>query len=389
MNPKNFTSGAWVSLVRSTEGVIACVPRDLPPPLSFDPPLLRVLSAADRALGQLAGMVRSLPNPRLLIRGFINREAVLSSRIEGTRTTMTDLFLFDVTPDVEQNVPDVREVVNYVRALDHGLERLRHIPLSLNLIRELHGIMLEGVRGSDRRPGEFRNRQNYIGSSRHIEDAVYVPPPHTMLREALSAFERFVNRPPVELPLLLRLAMIHYQFEAIHPFEDGNGRMGRLLISLLLDSERALPQPVLYLSAYFERNRAEYYRRLREVSEEGQWAAWVDFFLRGVADQSIDAVERIRQLLELRDRWVTRFQVAKRSALVLKLIDGLFRNPFVNVASVRQLLDVQAQSAQNCINRLIADDVLTEVTGRQRNRVYAAQDVLRIIEQTPAFDGTT
>jgi len=375
-----------VRLVRGFEGHDTCVPKNLPPTVSFDGPLISALSTADRALGQLAGIARTLPNPRLLIRSFISREAVLSSRIEGTKTTLSDLFLFEITPSLEETVPDVREVANYVRALDHGRERLRQIPLSLNLIRELHGILLESVRGSDRHPGRFRRCQNWIGTSRHIEDAIYVPPPHERLSELLKAFERFVNTPN-EVPLLVRLAMIHYQFEAIHPFEDGNGRVGRLLISLLLESERAIPHPVLYLSAYFERHRTEYYEHLLDVSRQGAWSEWFQFFLRGVADQSIDAVERARQLFTLRDRWAAMCQTARTSALLLKLLDGLFHNPFTNLARATAWLEVQPQSAQNNINQLIKHGILEEITGQRRNRIYAAREILRILEQTPAFDG--
>lgn len=387
MDQRSFRAEGWVRIIRGVEGFDACVPNNLPPVVTFDGPLISSLSAADRALGQLAGIARTLVNPRLLIRSFISREAVLSSRIEGTKTTLSDLFLFEVTPALEESVPDVREVANYVRALDRGLERLRQIPLSLNLIRELHGILLEGVRGSDRHPGQFRRCQNWIGSSRHIEDAIYVPPPHERLTELLSAFERFVNTPS-DIPLLVRLAMIHYQFEAIHPFEDGNGRLGRLLLSLLLDSERALPHPVLYLSAYFERHRSDYYEHLLDVSRRGAWSGWIQFFLRGVADQSIDAVERAQQLLALRNRWAEMFQTARTSALLLKLLDGLFHNPFTNLARATAWLEVQPQSAQNNINQLIRHGILEEITGQRRNRVYAAREIVRVLEQTPAFDGT-
>jgi Fic family protein len=386
LDRRSFRPEGWAQIVRGVEGHDACVPRNLPPELPMDAPLISALSAADRALGRLAGVAINLPNPRLLIRSFISREAVLSSRIEGTRTTLSDLFLFEVTPGLEERVPDVREVFNYIRALDHGLARLRQIPLSLNLIREMHGILLEDVRGAERHPGQFRNQQNWIGSGRDIADAIYVPPPRERLGPLLDAFERFVNT-PIELPLLVRLAMIHYQFEAIHPFEDGNGRLGRLLISILLDAERALPHPVLYLSAYFERHRAEYYDHLLHVGQHGAWRAWVQFFLRGVAEQSIDAVERSQQLLALRQRWAELCQTARTSALLLKLLDGLFRNPYVSVALAAKQLGIRPQSAQHNIDRLVAHGILKEVTGKARNRVFAAREILRILEQTPAFDG--
>jgi len=348
--------------------------------------MVAALSAADRALGQLGGITRALPNPRLLIRSFIGREAVLSSRIEGTQASLTDLFLFEVNPDIEESVPDVREVANYVRSLDHGIARLVLIPLSLNLIKELHGILLEGVRGSEKLRGEFRKRQVHIGrDGTPIEHATYVPPSPEQLRPLLTAFERFLNS-KCELPLLVRLAMIHYQFEAIHPFEDGNGRLGRLLISLLLNSERALPYPMLYLSAYFERFREQYYDHLLFVSQRGEWSPWIQFFLRGVADQAIDGVERTQSLVALRNRWAAQCQTARTSALLLKLVDNLFRNPFVNLARARAILDVQAQSAQNNINQLIERGILAEVTGKKRNRIYAAKGILQVLDETPAFD---
>jgi Fic family protein len=386
LNIKDFKAAGWSTIERSIDGVDTCVPPNLPPPVNYNATLLGALSAADRAVGQLAGITRTLPNPRLLIRSFISREAVLSSRIEGTVASLSDLFLFEVNSMVEEDVPDVREVANYVRALDHGVSRLRQIPLTLNLVRELHGILMEGVRGSDRRPGEFRKCQNWIGPPRSkIAEARYVPPPPERLEKLLDAFERFINTPN-DIPLLVRLAMMHFQFEAIHPFEDGNGRVGRLLISLLLDSERALPHPVLYLSAYFEKFRSDYYDLLLAVSQRGAWDAWITFFLRGVTEQSIDAVERAAQLVSLRNGWARRCQDARTSSLLTRLIDELFLNPFMTVARASTALDVRAQSAQNNINQLVSMNILRELTGRRRNRVYVAADIMKTLDETPAFD---
>ena len=236
---------------------------------------------------------------------------MLSSRIEGTVASLTDLYLFEMNPEQEKKTPDVREVSNYVRALDHGIERLRCAPFSLTVLKELHAILLEGVRGSDKSPGAFRQRQNFISRTDRIQDATYLPPPHEHVLGLLERLEGFVNGTH-RIPLLVRLAMIHDQFEAIHPFEDGNGRVGRLLISILLDRERALPHPVLYLSAFFERHQRAYYNLLLKVSQEGDWNAWIGFFLRGVADQSIDAVERSQALFALRDRWMAGCQKALR-----------------------------------------------------------------------------
>ena len=345
----------------------------------------RRLSTADRALGQLNGIARALPNPRLLIRSFIRREAVLSSRIEGTVASLSDLYLFEMNPEQEQRTPDVREVSNYVRALDHGIERLKHAPFSLAVVKELHAILLEGVRGSDKSPGAFRKRQNFISPTDRIQDASYIPPPHELVLERLERLEAFANGPS-ELPLLVRLAMIHYQFEAIHPFEDGNGRVGRLLISILLERERALPHPVLYLSAFFEKHQRAYYNMLLKVSQEGDWNAWIGFFLRGVADQSVDAVERSQSLFALRDRWMACCQKARASALLLKLIDMLFVNPYLDAAHASDELGVRHQSAQNNIDQLVSQGILEEITGQRRNRVYAAREIIRILEDTRAFD---
>lgn len=385
MDTRDFGPRGWVQLVRNTSGFETCVPRNLPPDLDFDSALVGALSTADRALGQLNGITRALPNPRLLIRSFIRREAVLSSRIEGTVASLTDLYLFEMNPERENETPDVREVANYVRALDHGIERLRSASFSLSVLKELHAVLLEGVRGSDRSPGAFRGRQNFISRTDRIQDATYVPPPHEHVLGLLERLEMFVNGPS-ELPLLIRLAMIHYQFEAIHPFEDGNGRVGRLLISILLDRERALPHPVLYLSAFFERHQRAYYNLLLKVSQEGDWNAWISFFLRGVADQAIDAVERSRALFTLRDRWTAGCQKARASALLLKLIDMLFLNPYIDVPHAAAELGVRPQSAQNNIDQLVSREILGEITGQRRNRVYAAREIIRVLEANPAFD---
>lgn len=387
MQAASFTDSSWTELVRSQDGQDCCVPRDLPPAVEVGGDLLSALSAADRAVGQLAGIARVLPNPRLLVRTFAGREAVLSSRIEGTQASLSDLLLFDVTPTaVESRAPDVREVANYVRALEHGIGRLRAIPLTLNLIRELHAILLEDVRGSDRNPGQFRRVQNWIGPyGVPLARATYVPPPPERLMGALAAMERFINT-PAELPLLIRMAMVHYQFEAIHPFEDGNGRVGRLLISLMLDAERAIPFPVLYLSDYFERHQQAYYRHLLAVSQTGAWREWLAFVLRGVAEQAIDAVERSANLMRLRDEWARRCQQARASALLLRLLDALFVNPFVNMRRAADLLEVNPQSAQSNVDKLVEAGILYELTGQKRNRVYVAREVLRTLEETPAFD---
>jgi Fic family protein len=362
------------------------MPGDLPPEIAYAAKLVAALSAADRALGQLGGIVRSLPNERLLLRSFMRREAVLSSRIEGTRASLDDLFLFEVNPRVEETVPDVREVGNYVRALYHGITRMRHVPLTLHLMRELHEVLLRDTPDAKSHLGRFRNRQNWIGPSNSTcQTATFVPPPPEHVIGCLERLERFINAPS-ELPLLVRLAMMHYQFEAIHPFEDGNGRLGRLFISLLLVSQRALRHPILSLSAYLESHRGEYYARLQGISQRGEWEEWITFIARGVADQSTDALERTATLHSLRSNWTQSCQTARTSALLIKLIDGLFDNPYITVGSAAAMLGVGVQSAQYNIDRLVSQGILSESTGRRRNRIYVARRIIEVLEEVPALD---
>src|SRR5215211_3434278 len=251
--------------------LLTFVPNPLPPPLEFPIPLVNLLSDADRGLGELAGVGRMLPNPHLFIQPFLRREAVLSSRIEGTIASLQDLLVFEETNAPARETGDVREVYNYVSALEYALQRLSTLPVSLRLIREAHAILMRDVRGGDEHAVEFRRMQNFIGRRGYgIDAAIYVPPPVSELNDALYAFERFITSKQ-ELPILIQLALIHYQFEAIHPFVDGNGRIGRLLIPLLLCEREFLPQPLLYMSDYLERNRAEYFRRLLDVSLQGAW----------------------------------------------------------------------------------------------------------------------
>jgi Fic family protein len=381
MREAEFTDsapGRVVQLARGRGGHIAFVPNALPPALQWGPLEVGLLSAADRALGRLAGVGQTLPNPHLLIGPFKRREAVLSSRIEGTQASLDDLLLFEASPTTPPRVPDVLEVANYVNALEHGLARQATLPMSNRLIREMHAILLKDVRGQERTPGQFRRSQNWIGSpGSPIDEASYVPPPPSELGQLLEAFEQFLHRPS-DLPPLVRLALVHYQFEAIHPFLDGNGRIGRLLITLLLCMEGILPGPLLYLSAYFERHRAEYYRHLLRVSQCGAWSEWIAFFLRGVAEQAMDAVDRADRLLRLRERYHAYFHAARSSALLLKLIDELFSAPSITMRRARSLLGISDGAASRHIRTLEEAGILVEVTGKTRGRVYFAAEILRV-----------
>lgn len=380
MKPDDFTGNSNGRLIRTPSDYWAFVPNPLPPQLALTWELVHQLSSAERALSELAGVARTLPNPHLLIGPFIRREAVLSSRIEGTQASLSDLLFFEASGAVDPKAPDVREVANYVTAMEYGLERLKQLPVSLRLFRELHERLMAGVRGDHLTPGEFRCSQNWIGPAGcTLMDATYVPPPPDSMNDALGHLEHYLHSPS-PLPLLLRLAAIHYQFEAIHPFLDGNGRIGRLLITLLLGSEEVLPAPLLYLSAYFERHREDYYRHLLAVSQLGRWGEWMTFFLAGVAEQSRDAISRSKQLLDQWQSYRATLQSARSSALQLQLVDELFAYPAITIGQAAKRLNVTQRSAQLNIEKLVRKGILREGTGKKRNRVFIAPAIIQIIE---------
>ena len=370
--------------MRGRLGYWAFVPAPLEPDLIFDRALVHTLSRADRALSELSGIARTLPNPHLLIRPFVRREAVLSSRIEGTQASLSDLLFFEAAPPSEAVVSDVREVANYVAALEFGMKRLSELPLSLRLIREMHALLLAGVRGQAQAPGEFRTTQNWIGRPGcTLMDATYVPPPVDDMRDALDLFEKYLHSNS-DLPPLVRMALVHYHFEAIHPFADGNGRIGRLLVTLLLQTERLLPQPLLYLSAYFEEHRDTYYHLLLNVSQRGEWRAWIEFFLEAVEYQSRDAIKRSDALLGLWGGYRHRLQEARASALLLRLVDELFSFPAINTKMAAKALGVTPRSAQLNIDKLIEAGILAEATGQKRNRIYVASEIVSTVERRDA-----
>jgi Fic family protein len=373
--PQN-AAGRWVKTAR---GYSAFVPAPLPPSLDWSPPLIRALSEADLLLGRLAGEGRRLPNPHVLIRPFVRREAVLSSRIEGTQATLGELLAAEAGAAVSRSPDDLREVGNYVVALEHGGARLRDLPLSLRLIRELHGKLMQGVRGDHATPGEFRRTQNWLGTPGcTLNDAAYVPPPPEELMHCLSAWESFVH--DRSLPVLIQIALAHYQFEAIHPFLDGNGRVGRLLITLFLIERGVLPAPLLYLSAFFEATRTDYYARLGAVTARGEWTPWLLYFLHGVARQSEDALSRSERINQRLSEWRLA-ATGTGSRVPLMLVDRLAGNPFLTIRGAQRDLGLSYNTVARAIARLERAQVLEETTAGKRDRVFCAKALLDILEE--------
>jgi Fic family protein len=378
----NQRLGRFVETPVAGETVRAFVPPPLPPVPTIDVlGLLDRLSLAERALGRLDGITMLLPRQELFLYMYVRKEAVLSSQIEGTQSTLTDLLRFETEAQAGQPIDDIREVSNYVDAMMYGLERLEDLPLSLRLIREMHARLLQSGRGGTKDPGEFRRSQNWIRGTRP-GNALYVPPPVTELDNCLGAFERFMHDDQSRLPALIKAGLLHVQFETIHPFLDGNGRIGRLLVTLYLCVNGVLQKPLLYLSLFLKTHRADYYRLLQEVREHGQWEAWLDFFLAGVADtanQAFDAATRIVDLFK-EDRERISAQ-SDRAGSSLRIHELFQQHPFL---TANQLVEYTGLSAPT-VNAALADlqrfGILEEITGRKRGRVFSYRAYLTILSE--------
>jgi Fic family protein len=377
VNPSDFRDPKAGRVVQAPGGYVAFIPAPLPPELAYDSSLVLALSRADAALSELSGLGRQLPNPHLLIAPYVRREAVLSSRIEGTRASLSDLLLDEAEPEHFAD-GDIREVRNYVAALELGLGRLRELPLSLRLVRELHEWLMEGVRGEQATPGEFRRSQNWIGPAGSTPATTpYVPPPADALMDCLGNWESFLHDRD-RFPDLVQCAVMHEQFEAIHPFLDGNGRVGRLLITLFLVERGRLSQPLLYLSDYIEAHRQEYYDRLQRVRTDGDWSGWLHFFLIGVEQTARSAVLQASRLMDLRE--IHRERLGKKPN-ALRLLDELFVNPYLTAARAAQILTSSRPTARQAIGLLQSEGLLEEVTGRSWRRIYLARPILEVIEE--------
>lgn len=373
-------------LVQCPGGYEAYVPDPLPPDVEFSPVLLRSLSDADRLIGKLAGEGRNLQNPHLLMRPFITQEAVLSSRIEGTQATLGELLAADAGAAIDRSPDDLREVGNYVTALEYGINRLSELPLSLRLVTELHERLMQGVRGEHATPGEFRRSQNWIGPPGcTLQNASYVPPPVDQIMQCLGEWETFLH--DRSLPPLLQAAMMHCQFEAIHPFLDGNGRVGRLLITLFLIEREILPTPLLYLSAFFETTRSDYYDRLNAVTDRSAWSEWIEYFLNGVARMSEDASSRAARINSLLADW--RRKAAGGSKIPLAILTLLEENPYCTIGRMSEQLGVAFTTTQRAVSKLVSMGVLKQVGQAKRNRVYCAQQIMDILDEPPVLTQQT
>lgn len=364
-------------IVRIEDGAQAFVPAPLPRHLDLDEELVFRLDVASRSVAELSGIGRYLLNPNLLISPFLRREAVLSSRIEGTQASLTDLYTYEAGATGAR--ADTREVVNYVTALERGRQRLNDLPISTRLVYEVHALLMQGVRGHDQRPGEPRSIQVWIGApGTPIHNARFIPPPARYIPDLLADWEQFVNQ-DLMMPPLIRCALMHYQFETIHPFRDGNGRIGRLLISLFLTQTQVLQVPLLYLSAYFERLRTEYYDALLNVSITGSWREWVLFFLRGVEEQATDAIRRTTELNQLRERYRHVLQAARASGNTLQLVDELFVRPIISTGRAADALGVTDAGARLILRRLIANGIITERDDTYPH-IFVAEEILAALQ---------
>ena len=369
--------------IKSPKGYSYFLPHKLPPKIKItDMGLINLLANAMGSISQLAGLEYTVPNPNFLVIPYTRMEAIASSRIEGTQASLSELFFFEAATEKTLPTQDILEVKNYLNALYYGLERIRELPLSLRLLREVHKHLMDGVRGGtpNMTPGEFRRSQNWIGPAGcTLNDARYVPPHHDELIEILGDWEMFLHN-PTELPVLIQCAIMHYQFEAIHPFLDGNGRVGRLFISFFLISKGILTQPLLYLSQYFERHHDEYYDRLLAVSLEGDWIGWINFFLDAVIAQSQHAMKSAKRIIDTREGYRQMLQNNSKTRAYTGLVDFLFMTPYFTLSQAQEVLNSSYNTAKKGVYLLEEMGLVEEVTGQARNRVYVARELIHLLQ---------
>ena len=373
--------------IKQPTGYRAFIPAQLPPepPIKLEGELQALLSQADRALGRLDGSIQTLPHPDLFVAMYVRKEAVLSSQIEGTQSSLQDVLAAEARVLSSKRPSDVSEVFNYVGAMNYGLERLKDLPVSIRLIREIHEKLLTGVRGQHMTPGELRTSQNWVGPGGcTLTEATFVPPPPHEVPIALSDLERFLHA-ETPLPLLIKIGLAHAQFETIHPFLDGNGRVGRLLITFLLCEKEVLLKPVLYLSYFFKRYRQQYYEHLQAVRDEGSWERWLSFFLSGVYEVSQQATNTARQILSLREqhRQLITDQLGRAAGNGHRLLEHLYQHPIVSTTDVKDLIGTTYPAANNLVTRLVEQGILQEFTGQKRNRRFIYMEYIRLFHDAP------
>ena len=360
--------------IRQVSGYSAFLPMPLPPnpPLQMDDEISALISQADQALGRLDGSIQTLPDPDLFVFMYIRKEAVFSSQIEGTQSSLDDVLEAEAQVFNPQRPRDVNEVLNYVKALRFGLERLNELPISVRLIREIHERLLDGARGMERNPGELRNTQNWIGpAGSTLNEATFIPPPPDTVPQALSQLESFLYQTD-PMPSLIKIGLAHAQFETIHPFLDGNGRMGRLLITFLLCERKILHQPVLYLSHHLKRYRNQYYDLLQNIRDNGNWENWIKFFLSAVAEVSQEATQTARRIVSLREehRRIITENFGRTAANGIKVLEQLFSHPIISVNDLAKQTNISFTAANQLMRRFIEHQILTEMTGHTRNRQF-------------------
>ncbi len=387
MNVKR-TAGEYITQRITGEDYRAYLPAPLPPdpPLELDTDLLQRMDQANRALGRLDGISQIWPKSgqflNQLLYQYVRKEAVLSSQIEGTQSSLSDLLLYELDEAPGVALDDVQEVSSYVAALTHGLTRLRDgFPLSLRLLREIHGILLDQGRGANKDPGEFRRSQNWLGGSRP-GNAVFVPPPPERLMDCLDPFEKFLHDEPQPMPSLIKAGLAHVQFETIHPFLDGNGRLGRMLITLLLCNDKVLSEPSLYLSLYFKIHRSDYYDQLQRVRLEGDWEGWLRFFLTGIAETAEQATTTAQKLWTLFDQDRQRIQAqGKIAGTALRVHDLLQQRPIVSITAACKALELTHPAVNKSLKKLENMGIVREITGKQRNRLYLYESYLNVLNE--------
>ncbi|MER5174585.1 MAG: Fic family protein [Candidatus Nitrosocosmicus sp.] len=371
------------TLTNNNKGYLTFIPFRLPPKIKYDESLIAILGEANYQLGILNGLGKLIPNPNLLISPYLKREAVLSSKIEGTQASIMDIYNFEAEGKTDGNseINRINEVINYIKSLNECLNDIsKGKKIDILMIKKAHKILMNNVRGQELTPGEFRTIQNWIGiSGTKINDASYIPPPPEQVTELIQSLEGFINNPPGLISVLIQCAMIHYMFEAIHPFSDGNGRIGRLLISLFLIERKLLDQPLLYLSAYIERNKMNYYSLLLDISQNSDWIKWIKFFIRGVIEQSKESILSIQKIMELKKRYEQKLNEEKSTRNMSMLVDYLFSNPIITTTSAERYLRITYRGAKKVIDSLIKNGILEEYGSRQRDKKFIAHEIVSII----------